>query len=296
MSVHLSNQGNAYIQIRINRNVSIAVIVSLLVHALLLFFLSRQDLLNQHQPVAEQQQTMVVRLNPKMPPKVEAAPSAEIHQPPPLRQAPIPKTKPAPVSHPDAPQVMAVTRPAPVSTPPPAAQRTPAPPKPATLDPAQFPDMASYLNAVREKRRLAGEVVGSNNEEAAAQARGPSEDEARMANIQRNLKQSGTNGVFQISHMDAHTATFSFRGWKNEYSYAHREVYQVDAGLNGDIERAVVRKMIEIIRRYYTGDFNWESQRLGRVVVLSARLQDNDGLEDVLLQEFFGERGISSRH
>lgn len=149
--------------------------------------------------------------------------------------------------------------------------------------------MMSYLNAVRERRGETG------NEEAAARLRGPAEDDARMANIQRNLQQSGTNGVFQITRIDAHTATFSFRGWKNEFSYSHREVYQVDAGLNGDIERAVVRKMIEIIRRYYAGDFNWESQRLGRVLVLSARLQDNDGLEDVLLQEFFGARGISAR-
>ncbi|OIQ75741.1 hypothetical protein GALL_425900 [mine drainage metagenome] len=149
--------------------------------------------------------------------------------------------------------------------------------------------MASYLNAVREQRGDKG------NAEPAAQSRGPSEDEVRSANIQRNLEQTGTNGVFQIEQMDAHTATFSFRGWKNEYSYSHREVYQVEVGINGDIRRAVVRKMIEIIRRYYSGDFNWDSDRLGRVVVLSARLQDNDGLEDFMIQEFFGPHGIQQQ-
>jgi hypothetical protein len=47
--------------------------------------------------------------------------------------------------------------------------------------------------------------------------------------------------------------------------------------------------MIEMIRREYTGDFNWESQRLGRVIVLSARLNDNAGLEAFLKDEFFSK-------
>ena len=50
----------------------------------------------------------------------------------------------------------------------------------------------------------------------------------------------------------------------------------------------MVRRMIELIRTHYTGDFNWESHRLGRVVVLSARPDDQRGLEDFLMQEFFG--------
>ena len=46
--------------------------------------------------------------------------------------------------------------------------------------------------------------------------------------------------------------------------------------------------MIELIRRYYKGDFNWESHRLGRVVVLSAAPEHNDELEAYLMREFFG--------
>lgn len=289
--VSLRNQGDAYIQIRINRNVSVAVVVSLLVHALLLFWLSRQDLLNQSPPMAEQQ-TMEVRLNPNKPPRPQAAPAADVPPPAPLsRQVRKPKTP-----RPETPRVMIAAQPEPTFTmPQPTVQRPPTPPKPATLDPAQFPDMQAYVNAARERRRLAGEDADRVNEEATAQARGPSPDEARSANIQRNLQQSGTNGVFQITRMDARSATFSFRGWKNEYSYSHREVYEVEAGPDGDVSRAVVRKMIAIIRRYYTGDFNWDSQRLDRVVVLSARLQDNDGLEDFMRQEFFGTRGVSAR-
>jgi hypothetical protein len=47
--------------------------------------------------------------------------------------------------------------------------------------------------------------------------------------------------------------------------------------------------MIELIRQYHKGDFNWESYRLDRVVVLSARSEDSKGLEDFLIREFFGE-------
>lgn len=286
----MSNQGDAYIQIRISRNVSVAVVVSLLVHALLLFWVSRQDLLNQQQPAAEQQ-TMVVRLTPKSSQQERAAPPPDAPQPPsPERQ--VRKTK---ASRPEAPRVMAVTRSAQTAMPSRATPRTPAPAKPATPDPAQFPDMMAYVNAAREKRHLAGEDADRINEEAVARERGPSPDEARAANITRNLQPSGTNGVFQILRMDAHTAVFDFRGWKNEYSASHREVYEVAAGPDGDVRRAMVRKMIEIIRRYYSGDFNWDSQRLGRVIVLSARPQDNDGLEDVLQQEFFGTQGIPAR-
>jgi hypothetical protein len=46
--------------------------------------------------------------------------------------------------------------------------------------------------------------------------------------------------------------------------------------------------MITLIREHYDGNFNWESQRLGRSVVQSARPEDNAGLEAFLMMEFFG--------
>ena len=62
---------------------------------------------------------------------------------------------------------------------------------------------------------------------------------------------------------------------------------EVEAGPDGDVERAIIRKMIELIRQYHQEDFNWESQRLNRIIVLSARQRDNEGLEDFLMKEFF---------
>lgn len=275
---------------RINRNAFIAALFSLLVHFLALFLLSRQDLFAQHQSDVQRAETISVRLSPSPAQKepMEAIPPPRIVSKTPAPPAPVARksriqTSPAPRTEP--PEVIAaIEADSPISLPP-ATDPAPAADKPATaLDPSQFPDMAAYVKAARERRGASGDQ-GSG--EAATQAHALSEDEARMANIRRNLQQPGTNGIFQITRMNAYTATFSFRGWKSEYSYSNPEVYQVDAEVSGDIQRAVVRKMIEIIRRYYNGDFNWQSLRLGRVVVLSARLQDNDGLEDFLMREFF---------
>ena len=103
----------------------------------------------------------------------------------------------------------------------------------------------------------------------------------------------GVNGVFQILGMDDRNARFSFRGWTDNYSNAKRQIIEVRAEPGVDIQRAVVRRMISLIREYYKGDFNWDSHRLGRVVILSARLEDNAGLEDFMIEEFFGPQGMA---
>jgi len=158
-------------------------------------------------------------------------------------------------------------------------------PAPNSAPPA---DLTAYINAARERRRAA--ETSAEREYAAAKANEhvPSADEIRMANIMRNLQPQGTNGVFQIISVGLRTGKFSFRGWTKDYSNSRRELIEVEAGQNGDIERAIVRRMIELIRKYYKGDFNWDSQRLNRVVIMSARVEDNAGLEDFLMREFFG--------
>jgi hypothetical protein len=145
--------------------------------------------------------------------------------------------------------------------------------------------MLAAINARREARRAAEAA------EAAA-ARGPGEltsDEIAQANIARNLKGpgSGVGGVFQILSKGTRTAEFAFNGWRPDTDKRWREVIEVDAGQGGDVERAIVKRMIELIRTHYQGDFRWESHRLGRTVPLSARLEDNDGLEDFMMREFF---------
>lgn len=149
--------------------------------------------------------------------------------------------------------------------------------------------MMAYINQARARRRAAGTFDERENAETMAPGRQPSEEEIRMANIKRNLQAPGTNGIFRIVRMGTRTAEFTFRGWTTDPGNSRLELIEVEAGPDGDVERAIVRRMIQLIRQYHEGNFNWESPRLGRVVVLSARMEENAGLEDFMMREFFGE-------
>lgn len=263
-------RGETYLEIRISRKMLIAVIASLLIHGLFLFFFKMKNVELDMRPVGASDNTLSVQLSPPStaPAKAPAAP-------------PTPHAEPQRHTVKSKPQRQAVmTRPA-SSTPPPFTIPTapPAPP-PADTTNAAPTDMSSYINAVRARR----------NAESGATTEGPpqpSADDARMANIKRNLQQGG-GGVFQIMRVGSHTATFLFRGWGgNTYTSPLQETITVEADANTDVEHAIIRKMIGIIRARHNGDFTWESRRLNRVVTLSARLEDNAGLEDFMMREFF---------
>ena len=86
-------------------------------------------------------------------------------------------------------------------------------------------------------------------------------------------------GIFQIKTLEYSYAEFYFFGWNKDISRNSKQVIEVRKGENGDIRIAVVRKMIGIIREHETGEFLWESHRLGRQLTLSARARDNAELE-----------------
>ena len=157
---------------------------------------------------------------------------------------------------------------------------------PSKAAPGTATDLSDYINQAKARRRAA-EGIFDDQENISSTVPQPSADEIRMANVRRNLQMPGTSGIFQILRIGPRTAEFSFRAWTTGESNARLQRIQVDAGPDGDIERAIVRRMIQLIRQYYKEDFNWESHRLHRVVVLSAREKDSAGLEDFLMREFF---------
>jgi len=249
------------------------VCISLLVHVVLLLIPMRKP--------PEEAMTMVT----------PGPLNVEINSSPPPSRAeevakPAPPAEPEPIKRPVVPPRPAPKTPPKLVTPEPSPVKEPAPPQPEPPPPRPEPpvDMMAAINARREARRQA----------EAAMARGPhdpTESEIADANINRNLKFSpggGVGGVFQILSKGTRTAEFAFNGWQPDRDRRWREVIEVDAGLGGDVDRAIVKRMIQLIREHYTGDFRWESRRLGRVVTLSARPEDNDGLEDFLIKEFFG--------
>ena len=162
--------------------------------------------------------------------------------------------------------------------------------KPQQAQPeAQPTDMMSMLNNARERRRAAG-TPDRNDRENEEQ---PDDNAIARANVQHSINQAqsrGRNdggGVFQVTFKGVRTAEMIFRGWDERRRNDTRQLLEIDAGLNGDIDTAIVRKMIELIRQRQSGDFSWQSRRLGRVVMLSARVQDNAELEDFLKKDFF---------
>lgn len=280
LSLERTPLGDTSLHFRIRPSALVALVAALLLHGLAVYF-AMSTRKEPEQPLGASGEPISARLiEPEAPARAQPQPPAA--QPAPAPQKP--RARPRDKTRRDVPRKPAAAPPEVIRAPEPLPAPATRPPKPAADAPT---DMMSFVNAQRERRRLAEEADGRENAEAAARERGPSADEVAAATIKRNLQAPGTNGVFQITRKSVRTAAFVFRGWTTDAGNAKREFIEVDAGLNGDIERAVAQKMIELIRRYYTGNFNWESRRLGRTVVKSARPEDSADLEDFLISEFF---------
>jgi hypothetical protein len=259
-------RSNADPRSRERRSFSLGIVLSLLIHALLLL--------------------VTLRYHPDQPTIDGGAPRPPISVRLAQRASPAPPIATPPLPHKENPRPHVIT--VPRHTPnAPVVRTEPAPVTPRVEEPI---DMNAMVNAARQRRHQSDEIAAQENAEAAAGSQGPSANEVAMANIQRSLsKRDGTGGVFQIIDKGVRTARFAFRGWTPGARNSSYQTYEVDAGPGGNVELAIVRRMIALIRTHYTGDFNWESHRLGRVIVKSARPQDNAELESFLMQEFFGD-------
>ncbi len=147
-------------------------------------------------------------------------------------------------------------------------------------------DMAEYIARRRAQR---GATEPSPSEEESEAARGTRNALANIAAINNrgrdDSNQSG--GIFSISNKTFHSMDLKFRGWNPSFKRRWLTSVTVEQGSEPDVETAVVKKMIELIRREKSGDFEWESHRLGRVVTMSARPQDTAELQAFLMKEMF---------
>ena len=267
--------GDAHLNIRISRNTSFAILFSLLVHAVLLFFVLPQ--LIKPNSVFPTPQALTITLNKPQPPALPAPEPAKPETP-----KPEPKHKKVVKKEASTPPVMAIQKQQSNSQ----FQLPVKPSEPTRATPADQPtDMMALVNANRQRRQ-------TEEQTATAKERGTPNEDQRDAIIKRNLAQEGTNGIFQVRDIGLHTAQLSFKGWKNNYNNARLEIFDVQAKPNETIELAIVRKMILIIRKDYSGDFEWESQRQGRTITKSARLEDTAELEQFLMREMFPNHGF----
>jgi type IV secretory pathway VirB10-like protein len=292
--------GDKQIKLNVSRNTVVAIAFSLLLHALFLFWAPK---IKQDNATVLPAREITVSLAPATPTKkiapdpIEkpASPLAEKAAPtvtPPVKksptvitQKPVVKAKP-PVFK--VPEVLVTPEPAREKIPPNLSLPTETPPSEAPLEKAPT-DMSEYI-ALQQSRNAAKERdAAKQNADAVAREIGPSAEQVRDERIKRNF-QNGTNGIFEITSLGNRNATFAFRGWTTDFTTSRKEFFEVEAKSGQDVRLVMIKKMIGLIRQHYQGDFNWESQRLNRTIIMSARLEDSAGLEDFMMMEFFGER------
>lgn len=298
-STYFFSKPSDEIHLKLRKSTLIAISVSLILHLILFYFLHPTIQLESSE-ISRNQPFSVHLVSPApspiipIEPELLTEPEAKVVKPnqPKQRRTIKPEDRKV-IAIPKSEQIPDWMVPTPTQTPSPTPVESPSvksdtklpKPSPSTEAPT---DMASYVAAQRAKRSASQGVSPDIWQDAPAEK--VSESERRDAIIQRNL-QMGVNGLFQIVNMSEQHAQFTFKGWTNSISSAKQELIQVEAPPGEDIHLAVVKRMISLIRRYHQKDFNWESQRLGKVIVLSARQEDNAGLEEFLMKEFFSEAG-----
>ena len=234
--------------------------------------------------------------------KLQRPTPSEKENPPPLtvKLLPLPGPPPAVVPPRPAvavPQPRTTARATPPPQPPVAARPPPviamAPPSadltvPAPTRAPSTGDFSSFIEAQRRARGEAPEATPQPVEDENARA-----TRLAVANLASQKAQgmgsdpNRSGGVFTIKSKGLDYAEFMFYGWHADARRNLQQLVEVRKGNNSNIEIAVVRKMIEIIRVYEQADFPWQSHRLNRTVTLSARPRDSASLEDFLMREFF---------
>lgn len=291
----LKSRGDRFFRVRISRNWLIAIIVSLLIHAIILF--SVLPKFEQDQAAELPARELNVSLASPTPKKKiaetpveqpaspkEVMPEPVKSQPKLIAQKPLAQAK-KPVFK--VPDVLSTTEPTLEKTTPNLSlpqELVPTEPKPEEAS----VDMMAYVNQQRARRATQESDAARINAEATAKELGPSAEQKRDANIKRNFE-TGVNGIFEITSLEARSASFSFNGWINSFSSARREFFEVQAQSGQDVRLVMIKKMISLIRQHYKGDFNWDSHRLNRTIVMSARPEDSAGLEEFMMIEFFGQ-------
>lgn len=281
------------------RAIHVTLLLSVLIHGALLWkWMPQIRIASNFNERTDGRSSMELYLEPRQaaPPAVAVAPSqpqADHPEPAPAIRPVRPKrAEPAPVPRPAPPKAM--TQPAPPAEAPDYA--IPEPPQTPTPAPRAAPetDFSSYVEARRRARQQSQEAAGQRAPSVPEESESERSRRIVAGNLGLGNKPSfGTDttggGIFHIERMTYDYAEYLFYGWNTDIRRNTTQRITVRKGSQPDIKRAIVRSMIEIIRRHEQGDFLWESRRLGRNITLSARPADDGGLEEFLMKEFFDD-------
>lgn len=262
-----------------------AFALSVVLHALGLF---GWRIPKEYVPFAEPRlgkpsETLAIRLVPFAAPIQDAVPSPPSRAPAPATPTATRKVHPPKVPVPEPqrlPRIPPIERPSPNVVPLQVETTSPAPPG----------DLASYIASRRRARE------GPSIPPAESQ---PAETEQQRHNrvVADNLGLTKTptfgndpnrgDGVFTVRSMTLDFGKFTFYGWNNAIKRDSLQEIEVRLGNNENMELAMVRRMIMVIRELSNGDFLWQSRRLNKGVWLSARPKDTAELEAFMLREIF---------
>jgi outer membrane biosynthesis protein TonB len=263
----------------------IGLAVSILLHLLgVAYYLMRDEPVPLMPPSTPDGAMVYISPLPAQPvakPAVKPAPKPAPK--PAVKPAPKPAVKPAPKA-----QAQPPSRPRPATKAPPARPKEEVyvPPVVARVAPPEQ-DMAAQIASRRAQRAAAQPQV---EPEESDEARGQRIARANIAGAQggsSGSERQGSGGIFSIVNQNPRSAEVKFRGWNSNFKRNWSQQVQVEIGSERDIETAIVKKMIELIRKEKPGDFVWDSHRLGRHVNLSARAEHAAELQAFLLKEFF---------
>ncbi len=271
---------------RVNRQRTpkiVGVLMSILLHAVGIWYLLTQlpQDVKMESPAPGNMGTVSITL----------APVPHSAPPQPVKTPPKPKTAPTPAKPRKATPKFVQTKPAIAATAPQTivTQQPEAPKYQQSVE----EDFSSHIQAARERREAAqAQERALAGEDSPEQNTAQSANDIARANIQAQrgwmgIDKSKTGGIFEVRDKTPFRATLIFHGWNADTSRNAMQQIPIERGSEDSIEMAIVNKMIEFIRKKTSGDIPWRSQRLGRVITLSARLKDTAELQQFLMREMF---------
>lgn len=285
----------------------IGIGLSLLLHAFGLWLLIERPPVIEKTAVPGADKAITVTLAPPAaapPPAIAALPQSA--PAPATPEAKKPPSKPSARKKPAEKKTAKASKPA--RMPPVAAKAAPRPPPPDARQPpalqaeaaprnnSSLPDdMFTQVEAARKRRAeaRAKEGMPESSDPASAQNKPSDDNSIARANIEFSMQHAqgkgrdDVGGVFELRNVGYLNAEILFKGWSERSHRNALRLIPVEKGTQPDIQLAIVNKVIDVIREEKTGDFVWESHRLGRDVTLSARPQDTAELRRFLIKEFF---------
>lgn len=149
-------------------------------------------------------------------------------------------------------------------------------------------DMMSHIKQQREARAMQGDpsaIYAQNNAQQSKHNTAKAAEHTSAEQVKTNIIHN--RGMFKITTLRQYEGTFSFKGWRGNYSNTTPRFYRVETfDARVDIRLLMVNKMIDVIQHDYKGEFQWQSNRFSNIVTLSADPKYHGELQQFLLDEF----------